>query len=543
MVPSGVAATPARPEGDSAMSRAFATPARRALAAFVAVQAIAFVVYLVIGRHVWFFLDEWDFIVTRGVNWHDVTRPHAGHFVALPVLVYRAMYGVFGMRSYLPYQVLIVVLHLTAAGLLRVVMRRAGVGPWMATIASTAYVFFGAAGQDILWAFQITYVGALVLGLTQLLLADLDGTLDRRDWLGLAAGLGAILCSGVGVAMVVVVAIAALLRRGWRAAAFHTIPLSVLYGAWWWTNDRHGVSSARHVSLLDWDRRGLMAALGALGRVPPVGWALAVMLAAGLVFVVRQRQGFRMLRTSAAMPLAMLVGAIVFLTLTGATRAWAGTAYVTSSRYLDVVVALALPAIALAADALVKRSTWLAPIAVALLLVGIPGNIGATTDALPALLVHGDTERTMRSLPYMDLARQVPRTLVPDPDTAPEVTVGWLLDAARAGRLRPLRHLTPSQVATNRLRLSLMQTPGGSGEGCRPLPRIALRTLRRGDAFSVRGTIGVKLRDASGVLSDRLVFGATFRTGFAAQTLRAVGGDLTLYVAPFGGPASLCAPR
>src|SRR5207245_2880959 len=84
----------------------------------------------------------------------------------------------------------------------------------------------------------------------------------------------------------------------------------------------------------------------ALGRVPPVGWALAVMLAAGLVFAVRQRHGFRMLRTSAATPLAMLVGAIVFLTLTGATRAWAGTAYVTSSRYLDIVVALALPAIA-----------------------------------------------------------------------------------------------------------------------------------------------------------------------------------------------------
>ena len=53
------------------------------------------------------------------------------------------------------------------------------------------FVLFGAGAQDILWAFQITFTGALVFGLVQLLLADHDGPVDRRDWLGSVPG-----CSG-----------------------------------------------------------------------------------------------------------------------------------------------------------------------------------------------------------------------------------------------------------------------------------------------------------------------------------------------------------
>ena len=85
---------------------------------------------------------------------------------------------------------------------------------------------------DILWPFQITYVGALVFGLTHLLLADHDGPFDRRDWLGLAAGAAGLMCSGVAIAMVVAVGVATLIRRGVRIAAVHTVPLGVAYVIW-----------------------------------------------------------------------------------------------------------------------------------------------------------------------------------------------------------------------------------------------------------------------------------------------------------------------
>lgn len=91
------------------------------------------------------------------------------------------MYWLVGLRSYAPYHVLAIGLHLKAAALLRVIMRRAGVVPWISTVPASLIAFFGTASQEILWAFQIAFSGALVLGLVQLLLADHDGSIDRRS--------------------------------------------------------------------------------------------------------------------------------------------------------------------------------------------------------------------------------------------------------------------------------------------------------------------------------------------------------------------------
>ena len=46
---------------------------------------------------------------------------------------------------------------------------------------------------------------SLVFGVAQLLLADHDGPVDRRDWLALAAGLIGLMCSGIAVTMTIVV--------------------------------------------------------------------------------------------------------------------------------------------------------------------------------------------------------------------------------------------------------------------------------------------------------------------------------------------------
>ena len=134
--------------------------ARPALLVFAAVVAVAFVLYLVLGRHQYFYLDEWDFVVDRiPAGLDDLLRPHNEHWSTLPILAYRGLYGLFGLRTYVPYQLVSIVLHLTVAVLLLVVMRRAGVGPWIATAAASLFVLFGAGSQDIVWAFQMALTG------------------------------------------------------------------------------------------------------------------------------------------------------------------------------------------------------------------------------------------------------------------------------------------------------------------------------------------------------------------------------------------------
>ena len=137
--------------------------ARAAWLSFGAVEVASIPLLLFWGRHWWFWADDWDFLASRtGGNIKDLFRSHYQHWTTLPVVAYRLLWLVFGLRSYVPYQLLVIAAHLTAAALLRVVMRRAGVRAWPATLVAAVFVFFGAGAENILIAFQITFVGSLV---------------------------------------------------------------------------------------------------------------------------------------------------------------------------------------------------------------------------------------------------------------------------------------------------------------------------------------------------------------------------------------------
>ena len=339
-----------------------------AVAVFVVAVVVALPLYLVRGHDQWFFLDDWDFLVTRQLtSVHDLLAPHNEHWSTLPIIVYRVLWRLVGLRSYVPYQLVLVPLHLTAAVLLRRVMRRAGVGSWVATAAAGLFVFLGSGRQDIVWAFQIGFVGSLVCGLAQLLWVDHDGPVDRRDAVGLGFGVVGLLCSGVAVTMTVVVGVAVLIRRGLRPALLQTVPLGALYGTWYITygHDGHAQETQQlrrlglHVQL---GRPSLLAAacfvgtgfenaFGQIAQVPGVGVLLAALLAVGLV-IAWGRIPLQQLRSQAAAPAALLLGSVVFLSVAAYGRAGFGPQFARQSRYVHLVTAMVLPALAVAADAI-----------------------------------------------------------------------------------------------------------------------------------------------------------------------------------------------
>jgi len=117
--------------------------------------AIASVPLLVwFGRGGWFAFDDWDLLAQRtGGNLGDLFRPHYEHWLTLPILVYRLLWHLFGIRTYVPYQLLSILVHVAAATLLLVVMRRAGVSAWLSTIFAGVFLFFGSGAYNILFAF------------------------------------------------------------------------------------------------------------------------------------------------------------------------------------------------------------------------------------------------------------------------------------------------------------------------------------------------------------------------------------------------------
>jgi len=465
---------------------------RAAFVAFVAMLGVTAVLVPVrLGNQRWFSSDEWDFLATRHLgDVGSLFRPHNEHWTTLPAVAYRLVWGVVGLHHYWPYQALVIAAHLGAVAMLRVIMRRAGVDPWIATIAAGSLLLLGSGDENIVWAFQVTFVGAFALGLVQLVLADHDGDLDRRDWLGLAAGALGLMCSGVGLTMVVVVGVATLLRRSWRMAMFHTLPLAAMYAAWWVVERPSSGSNAADESvghilgvMVAFVARGVSAAFEGLGSSPLVGAALALMLVVGLWMAWRPRQSrrgaeptspFRRRGTTIA---ALLVGMVVFLTVSAYGRWWAGAAYGAQSRYVYVVVAMLLPGLAVAADALARRWRYLLPVVLVLLLVGVPGNIGQFVDESryvgPSFEI---SQQMVLAVTTSPLADEVPEWVEIDPRVNPGLTIGWLRQIRDAGDLPaggPVDETTANQIP---IRLGVAQTFGPPPKDCRTLTgKIDLR--------------------------------------------------------------------
>jgi hypothetical protein len=438
----------------------WATSERAALFVFLVAEAVAFVFYAVVSRPMWFYLDEWDFLADRTAwNIHDLFRAHNEHWVTLPVLVYRGLWWVFGLNSYRPYQFVIILLHLIAALLVRTIMRRVGVRPWTATVVAGVLVFFGSGYQNIVLPFQMTLVGALVFGLVDILFATHEGGFDRRDVYGLLAGLAAVMCSGVGVSMIIAVGVAVLLLRGWRLALLHTAPFAAAYLAWFvWIGhvgyDGYHASPGQVVRFV---RTFVAATFGALGHYRGVGIALGVMLIAGLLVAWLPLDRAE-LRRQAAIPVALLVGALALLTITGYGRAGVRS-FTEKSRYLHLVAALVLPAFAVAADALMRKWRALIPAVIVLLLVGIPSNVNLIRNYMHRGIVKTQApyKQMMLSIPRISTAKEVPRDIKPDQYLAHFVTVGWLLDGVASGRIPKPGKLSTSDIAMADLRLSFRQ--------------------------------------------------------------------------------------
>ena len=149
--------------------------------AIAACLAVGVLVWLGLGLT--FFADEWTIIADRAVTAEDLLRPFNEHWLAVTIVVYRAMLALVGMDSYVPYLALLAVLHATVALLVYALVRRRTL-PWVAVGITLIVLLFGSGFENLFWGAQIGFVGATAMGLGALLLLDdvptLPGLVGRR---------------------------------------------------------------------------------------------------------------------------------------------------------------------------------------------------------------------------------------------------------------------------------------------------------------------------------------------------------------------------
>jgi hypothetical protein len=310
------------------------------------------------ARHLTFSGDDWTVILhRRGINAGVFLEPHNEHLTALPILAYKLLLELFGARSYAPFMALLLLVHGIACLLLYALARRY-VGPWAALAPSAVLVVLGPAWQDLLWAFQVGYLGSVATGLGTVL------CLERRDRRGDVAAAAllviSLLCSSIGLAMLVLAAVLLALQRprAWRRVWVVGLPLA-LYAVWYAV---YGVSTARSDNIVRIPRylaQALSAALASVtgvaqthispylvstsygrfiavgvvvllivhfvrgGRLPPLAWAASA--AAVALWLAQCLSYFPSGREAAQSRYQYAAAALVLLALTAAAAGWRPT--------------------------------------------------------------------------------------------------------------------------------------------------------------------------------------------------------------------------
>jgi hypothetical protein len=158
--------------------------------------------------------------------------PPNKYFIAVPLVLYDAMFNLFGLAADLPYRLVSTTLVLLCAGLFFVIARRR-VGDLLALAPTVLLLLFGSGWETVMTPIRIPSLIAVASGLGALI------ALERRDRPGdiAAAALltAAIASHPVGLAFLAAagVLVIARPRRGrWTSMWLLAVPAAV-FGAWW----------------------------------------------------------------------------------------------------------------------------------------------------------------------------------------------------------------------------------------------------------------------------------------------------------------------
>ena len=399
------------------------TAARPAFAVHLASLAFAGALLLYLGRTFWFHYDEWDVVGNHSLG---LFEPHNEHWSTLSYLVYRLLYPVFGLRQYLPYLAVVVILHLGVAHLAWRVLQHEGVGDWLATGLAAAFLVLGAGSENLVWAWQMGFVGSVFFGYLAVSLAATGRPSLARDGLAAAACLAAVMCAGIGLVMVLVVAIATWLRRGWRPALVVVLPALLAFVAWYLAFGRH--SGARTYS-------------------PPTIAGSIAFLWVGLTATAEMASGLRFLgpllvqaalgwagwravqgRAASAVAIACVAGAAALFGLISLGRLQYGIESARQGRYVYVAAALLLPVAGMALQQLAR--TGRIGVVAASLLVLWAGVHGARILVL-AEAQHRAVTNNTRHLVLAAAAQLDANGVLPDPGSRPDPVAAPTLTLAR----------------------------------------------------------------------------------------------------------------
>lgn len=403
---------------------------RWALALLMLVDAV---LLLYLGHGLSFFYDDWNYVTEDyGGGIHSLLRPHNGHMSLFPVAIYKLLFHLVGLNHYAVFRLVVIALHLSCVGMIFVLASRR-VARVPALLAAALILFLGVAWEDLLWAFQISFMLSIAGGLAAWVL------LERRDRLGdigaMLAVLVALGSSGLGIPVVIGVAVELGWRREWRRGFVVAVPV-LLYLLWYLHYGEDEITKNGLINSPGFAEDIAAAAFGGLlGRGLEWGRPIALV---GFLVLLRQLSHPRPV---SARLVGMLATGLALWTLTAAARSTISAPE--TSRYIYLgAVAIVLVGVELLQGALISpRATGLAAVVVV-----VGAIVGLTTLHNGALSLHTTSKTVTAELGALELAAaHAPPEYRPDLERAPQIFAGPYLHTVRAIGSSPAD--TPTEIA------------------------------------------------------------------------------------------------
>jgi hypothetical protein len=490
------------------------------------------------GRRLGFFLDEWDFVLGRrtgGVD--DYLKPHFEHIVVVAAFIYKALFATVGLSSYWPYRAVLAIGYVGSATMVYVLAGRR-VGPWAALAAGALVLFAGRTNENMIWAFEIAFVGSVLCGL--IALWAIQDLADRRRVVLTAAMLVlGTLFSSLGLPFAAGVAAELAWQRRWKLLWVPAVAV-VIYGAWYFG---YGVDAettrAGPIDAAWWGLRCAVAGLAAVFGLPQAwGWPL---LAAFGGFAA-----WRLPRTGVSPRIACLaVLGIVYWGLVGMGRAADIPVFAPStSRYLLVgIVVYVLLACELLVGIEIKRPQVVA--IATTLVVAVSALLGFADMTDDANARRQAVSVTNAELTALELgAKRARRDYIVDGLLAPEILAGPYLDSARDAAKSDIPETSPkARTGADRVlrevAVILDDVPAAAAfSSCRRVPadqEIAVRSGERLKLVATRRHTRVAVRRFAGRLEH--MGGVAFK-GTLFDTVADT--EPTPYRIAFSAPVRVC---
>lgn len=406
----------------------------------VALVALVGAVLLYIVRFAWFFGDDWAMFTARreyldAGQWVQyLFTPHNEHLSTTVVVIFSVLESLFGIDSAIPFLVVVIIAHLALIWVVRCFLLRWGVSLIPRLLAIVWLGFLGSGAENLVWAFQSAYIGALALGLWGLYLVTGPVCSLRRDLTASLLFVLSLFTAGTSLPVFAISMLVIVWNRRWRQLLEVGLAPAILYAGWFllYGASRQPQNPRSLTQIVPYMTRGLEFGLDQIVQFGVLGFIMGIAAVMLLALTDWYTGDHRVTLV------ALVLGAVAFFALGGWGRGFYGADQAQAVRYVYVLGAFAIPVLIAVGFTVMRRRPLFGALGVALLVIAILGNFGALLS-----FRNGRVDLTSRFRAIFDAsAAYLDDPLVDDglqvePTYNPDVTVGRLRALRDGGYWEP----------------------------------------------------------------------------------------------------------